>query len=193
MKSEWRLFGEKLWFQAIKMVYLKTKLPPITCRGDQKWTKIWPQKPKIGSNWTLLGALKATPKRRRFERVLTLIPKVGPKLTQKWSKEVKNDQIWVKNDQIWVKFGFRGQGWGFLGQKDGRHAKNEPKAIFGVWKLVLTRIFSKRSGRLPEIRNFRVWSERGEEENLEGWFFVTKMKNQYENFWWTKLGKMKIM
>ena len=87
--------GKKLWFQAIKMVYLKTKLPPITCRGDQKWTKIWPQKPKIGSNWTLLGALKATPKRRRFERVLTLIPKVGPKLTKNGQKEVKNDQ----NDQ----------------------------------------------------------------------------------------------
>ena len=114
MKSEWRLFGEKLWFQAIKMTYPKTKLPPITCRGDQKWTKIRPQKPKIGSNWTLLGALKATPKRRWFERFLTLIPKVGPKLTQKWSKE-------VKNDQNWVKFGFRGQGWGFLGKK-GRSA-----------------------------------------------------------------------
>jgi hypothetical protein len=56
---------------------------------------------------------------------LTLISKVGPKLTQKGSKE-------VKNDQNWIKFGFRGQGWGFWGQKDGRHAKNEPKAIFGV-------------------------------------------------------------
>ena len=95
-----QLFGEKLLFQAIKMTYPKTKLPPITCRGDQKWTKIWPQKPKIGSNWTLLGALKATPKRRRFERVLTLIPKVGPKLTQKWSKEVKNDQNWVKRGKV---------------------------------------------------------------------------------------------
>jgi hypothetical protein len=57
-----------------------------------------------------LGALKATLKRRRFEGILTLLPKVGPKLTQKWSKE-------VKNDQNWVKFGFQGQGWGFLRQK----------------------------------------------------------------------------
>ena len=40
INNELQLFGEKLWFQAIKMTYPKTKLPPITCRGDQKWTKI---------------------------------------------------------------------------------------------------------------------------------------------------------
>ena len=40
INNELQLFGEKLLFQAIKMAYPKTKLPPITCRGDQKWTKI---------------------------------------------------------------------------------------------------------------------------------------------------------
>ena len=108
-----QLFGEKLLFQAIKMTCPKTKLPPITCRRDQKWTKIWPQKPKIGSNWTLLGVCRRhpTPKRRRFERVFDPEPKswtkTAPKMVKRGQKWPKLGQIWVSGSRLGI-FGAKG-------------------------------------------------------------------------------------
>ena len=181
-----QLFGEKLLFQAIKMTYPKTKLPPITCRRDQKWTKIWPQNPKIGSNWTLLGALKATPKRRLFEGVFDPESKSWTKTDPKWSKR-------GQNDQNWVKFGFRGQGWGFLGRK-GRSARQKwAKGHFRGLKIGFDKDFWQEVRPIagnPEFPGL-VW--KGWRVKFGRMIFVTKMKNQYENFWWTKLGKMKIM
>ena len=58
----------------------------------------------------------------------------------------------VKMTKIGSNLGFGVKVGDFWGKKDGRHAKNEPKAISGFENWFLTRIFGKRSGRLPEIQ-----------------------------------------
>ena len=181
-----QLFGEKLLFQAIKMTYPKTKLPPITCRGDQKWTKIWPQKPKIGSNWTLW--------------VLWRQPQKDADLKGFWPWSQKLDQNWPKNGQkrskmtkIGSNLGFGVKVGDFWGKRDGRHTKNEPKAIFGVWKLVLTRIFGKRSGRLPEIQISGFVLKGVKRKIWKDDFLLQKWKISMKIFDERKMGKMKIM
>ena len=147
----------------------RVKLDPFGCfEGNPKKTPIWKGFDPDPKSWTKTD-LKGSKRGQKWPNLGSKMTKIGSNL----GFGVKVGDFWGKKGrsahQKWAKGHFRGLKIGF--DKD-------------FWQEVRP---------IAGNPDFRVWSERGEEENLEGWFFVTKMKNQYENFWWTKLGKMKIM